>query len=209
VQLLLDYTVFNEIQLDALREIGNIGIGNAATAMSQLLNKKIDITFPTVNLIQYEDIFEKSNAEQFVYAVIIRVLGDAPGNMLFIIEKQSLSNIVNTLCSNCGDEINEMGISILGELGNIIFTTYMNAIAKMTNLLLVPSVPAVTSDMMGAILSTSFMESGQYGDYILDIETQFVQENEKLNGHFYYIPMPGSLEKILKSLGLMEGNLNG
>ena len=60
--------------------------------------------------------------------------------------------------------------------------------------------------MLGAILSTSFMESGQYGDYILDIETQFVQENEKLNGHFYYIPMPGSLEKILKSLGLMEGN---
>ncbi|GAA0121424.1 MAG: chemotaxis protein CheC [Clostridium argentinense] len=200
----MDYTVLSEIQLDALREIGNIGIGNAATAMSQLLNKKIDITFPVVNLIQYEDIFEKSNAEEFVYAVIIRVLGDAPGNMLFIIEKQSLANIVNTLCSGC--DIDEMGISILAELGNIIFTTYMNAIGKMTNLLLVPSVPAVTSDMLGAILSTSFMESGQYGDYILDIETQFVQENEKLNGHFYYIPMPGSLEKILKSLGLMEGN---
>ncbi len=65
-----------------------------------------------------------------------------------------------------------------------------------------PSVPAVALDMMGAILSTTFIESGQFDEYVLDLETQFLQENQKISGHFYYIPMPGSLEKILNSLGV-------
>lgn len=204
----MEYTQLTEMQLDALREVGNIGIGNSATALSNLLNKKVDITFPKVNLIRYEEIFE-NDAESLVYAVAIRVLGEAPGNMLFIIEEKSLFDIISSLCGHCGDEINEMGLSVLSEVGNIISATYVNAIASLTNLSLSLSVPAVAADMIGAILSTTFMEAGQYGEFVLDIETEFMQENEKLNGHFYYIPMPGSLEKILKSLGIMEGNLNG
>lgn len=204
----MEYSKFSDIELDALREVGNIGIGNSATALSKLLNKKIDITFPKVNLIRYEELFE-SDCESCVYAVVTRVLGEAPGNMLFIIEEQSLINIVGSLCGSYNDEINELGISVLGEIGNIISGTYINAIASLTNLQLSLSVPAIASDMICAILTTTFMEAGQYGDYILDIETEFVQENETLNGHFYYVPMPGSLEKILKSLGIMEGNLNG
>ncbi|NEU03478.1 chemotaxis protein CheC [Clostridium senegalense] len=204
----MEYTKLTDLQLDALREVGNIGIGNSATALSNLLNKKVDITFPKVNLIPYEEIFE-NDAEDLVYAVVIRVLGDAPGNMLFIIDEKSLLDIISSLCGQCGDEVNEMGLSVLAEVGNIISSTYINAIASLTNLSLTLSVPAVASDMIGAILSTTFMEAGQYGESVLDIETEFIQENETLNGHFYYIPMPGSLEKILKSLGIMEGNLNG
>ncbi|GAA0115835.1 chemotaxis protein CheC [Clostridium senegalense] len=204
----MEYTKLTDLQLDALREVGNIGIGNSATALSNLLNKKVDITFPKVNLIPYEEIFE-NDAEDLAYAVVIRVLGDAPGNMLFIIDENSLLDIISSLCGQCGNEVNEMGLSVLAEVGNIISSTYINAIASLTNLNLTLSVPAVASDMIGAILSTTFMEAGQYGESVLDIETEFIQENETLNGHFYYIPMPGSLEKILKSLGIMEGNLNG
>jgi chemotaxis protein CheC len=68
---------------------------------------------------------------------------------------------------------------------------------------MIPSVPAVAYDMLGAILSTTFIESGQFDEYVLDIETQFLQDNSKISGHFYYIPMPGSLEIILNSLGVM------
>ena len=204
----MEYTKLTDLQLDSLREVGNIGIGNSATALSNLLNKKVDITFPKVNLIPYEEIFE-NDAEDLAYAVVIRVLGDAPGNMLFIIDENSLLDIISSLCGQCGNEVNEMGLSVLAEVGNIISSTYINAIASLTNLNLTLSVPAVASDMIGAILSTTFMEAGQYGESVLDIETEFIQENETLNGHFYYIPMPGSLEKILKSLGIMEGNLNG
>ncbi len=78
----------------------------------------------------------------------------------------------------------------------------MNAISQMTNLRLFPSVPAVAKDMLTAVLSTTFIESGQFNDYVLDIETGFSQENEDLKGDFYFIPAPGSLERILESLGL-------
>ncbi|EQB88534.1 chemotaxis protein CheC [Clostridium punense] len=198
----MSYLDFNEIQIDALREVGNIGIGNAATAMSQLLGKKIQITVPKVNVIQLEDIFSRIDGEEVVYSVIARVLGDTPGNMLFILDKKTIFRIVESLVGEMGEELNEVGYSVLGEMGNIIFTTYMNAIGKLTNLSLFPSVPAVAKDMLCAILSTTFIEAGQYSDNVLDIETDFVQENEELRGNFYFIPMPGSLEKILESLGL-------
>ena len=80
----------------------------------------------------------------------------------------------------------------------------MNSIAQLTNLAILPSVPATSYDMLGAILTTTFIESNQYDEYILDIETVFLDYDteENIGGHFYYIPMPGSLEKILKSIGI-------
>ncbi len=193
---------FNDIQIDALREVGNIGIGNAATAMSKILGRKIQITVPRVNVIQVEEIFSKLDEDEIVYAVIARVLGDAPGNLLFVFDKDTIIKIVESLVGEQGDELSEVGFSVLAEIGNIIFATYMNSIGQLTNLKLYPSVPAVTKDMLCAILSTTFIESGQYSDEALDIETDFIQESEELKGNFYYIPMPGSLEKILESLGL-------
>lgn len=193
---------FNDIQIDALREVGNIGIGNAATAMSKILGREIQITVPRVNVIDVEEIFSKLDEEEIVYAVIARVLGDAPGNLLFVFDKNTIIKIVESLVGQQGDELSEVGFSVLAEIGNIIFATYMNAIGQLTSLNLYPSVPAVTKDMLCAILSTTFIESGQYSDEALDIETDFIQESEELKGNFYYIPMPGSLEKILESLGL-------
>ncbi|MPN57348.1 CheY-P phosphatase CheC [bioreactor metagenome] len=96
-----------------------------------------------------------------------------------------------------------MGYSVICEIGNIIASSYMNSIARFTNLVITPSVPAVSYDMLGAILSTTFIESGQFDDQVLDLETRFLRSNDKeLGGHFYYIPMPGSLEKILNTLGV-------
>ncbi|MEG1255984.1 chemotaxis protein CheC [Clostridium sp.] len=194
---------FNELQIDAIREIANIGLGNAATAMAQILGREIQISVPKVNVISLEDIFEKVEDETIVYAVIARVLGEAPGNILFMFHTSTMMKIAELLLGHQdGDELDEMGYSALGEIGNIIFATYMNAIGQMTGLNLFPSVPAVARDMFSAVLSTSFIESGQFNDSVLDIETGFTQENEDLRGDFYFIPMPGSLEKILESLGL-------
>ena len=198
----MDFSELNAIQLDVLQEVGNIGAGNAATALSQLLNEKVDMTVPTVKIIPFDDIFSKIGVEEVVIGVIVRVLGDIPGNILFTLEKEAALKIISKLTGEEQEVISELGNSALCEIGNIISSSFMNAIAKLTNLTLMPSVPAVALDMMGAILSTTFIESGQFDEYILDLETQFIQENEKLNGHFYYIPMPGSLEKILNSLGV-------
>lgn len=198
----MDYLNLKPIQLDALREVGNIGAGNAATALSQLINKKIDMTVPAVNIVPFDDIFSRIGGEEVVIGVIVRVLGDTPGNILFIFEKEVALNLIETLTGEKDELITEMGNSVLCEVGNIISSSYMNSIARFTNLVITPSVPAVTYDMLGAILSTTFIESGQFDDMVLDIETMFLQDNEEISGHFYYIPMPGSLEKILGALGV-------
>lgn len=193
---------FNSVQLDALREVGNIGAGNAATALSQLINKKVDMTVPSVNIVPFETIFSRIGGEELVIGVIVRVLGDTPGNILFIYEKEGALNLIESLTGERDENIGEMGNSVLCEIGNIISSTYMNAISRFTNLLIMPSVPAATYDMLGAILSTTFIESGQFDDSVLDIETEFLESDAKISGHFYYIPMPGSLQKILNALGV-------
>jgi chemotaxis protein CheC len=198
----MDYMNLSPMQIDALKEVGNIGTGNAATALSQLLNMRIDMAVPNINIVPFDEIFSRIGGEEVVIGVLVRVLGDTPGNILFIFKKQVALNFITALTGQETEQICELGTSVLCEIGNIISSSFMNAIAKFTNLVIMPSVPAVTYDMMGAILSTTFIESGQFDEYVLDIETSFLQDNSAVSGHFYYIPMPGSLEKILKSLGI-------
>lgn len=198
----MEYLNLSLMQLDALKEVGNIGAGNAATALSQLINKKIDMTVPAVNIVPFESIFSRIGGDEVVIGVLVRVLGDTPGNILFIFKKEGALNLIETLTGQRDESISDMGNSVLCEIGNIISSAFMNAIARFTNLLIMPSVPAVSYDMLGAILSTTFIESGQFDDSVLDIETMFLESNSEISGHFYFIPMPGSLEKILEALGV-------
>lgn len=198
----MKYSNLSGVQLDALKEVSNIGAGNAATALSMLLGKKIDMTVPAVNVIKLEEILSLSG-EQEVAGTVVRVLGDIAGNILLVFEKDTAENIIGKLMGNKQSPESEMGKSVLCEIANIISASYMNSIAQLTNLAIAPSVPAVAYDMLGAILTTTFIESNQYDEYILDIETVFIDDTkENIGGHFYYIPMPGSLEKILKSIGI-------
>lgn len=198
----MDYSSLSMIQLDALKEVSNIGAGNAATALSMLLNKKIDMSVPSVNVVRLEDVVE-ATGESEVSGIVVRVLGDIAGNILLVFEEDTVKKIIGKLIGSETDVNSEMGQSVLCEIANIISASYMNSIAQLTNLAIAPSVPAVAYDMLGAILTTTFIESNQYDEYILDIETIFLDDTEEnIGGHFYYIPMPGSLEKILKSIGI-------
>ena len=193
---------FSSVQLDALKEVSNIGVGNAATAMSALLARKIDMTVPSVNAVKLEKLIDDAG-EAEVAGIIVRVLGDIPGNILIVFQLDVAYSIISMLTGKIEEEISEMGASVLCEIGNILCGTYMNAISQVTRLNVMPSVPAIACDMMGAILATTFIESGQYEEYILDIETVFLNDLDSDIGiHFYYIPVPGSLEKILKSIGI-------
>lgn len=198
----MDYSSLSMIQLDALKEVSNIGAGNAATALSMLLNKKVDMSVPSVNVVRLEDVVE-ATGETEVAGTVVRVLGDIAGNILLVFEEDTVKKIIGKLIGSEESVNSEMGQSVLCEIANIISASYMNSIAQLTNLAIAPSVPAVAYDMLGAILTTTFIESNQYDEYILDIETIFLDDTEEnIGGHFYYIPMPGSLEKILKSIGI-------
>ena len=189
-------------QMDALREVSNIGTGNAATALSMLLGRKIDMTVPSVNLIEFDKLLDQVG-EQEVAGIVVRVLGDIPGSILIIFEKKVALDIIKMLTGKDEKNFSELGSSALCEIGNILSGAYMNAISQFTGLSAIASVPAVSDDMLSAILATTFVESGQYDEYILDIETLFLDEdNGDVGAHFYYIPVPGSIEKILKTIGI-------
>lgn len=198
----MDYQNLNSFQLDALKEVSNIGAGNAATSLSILLGTKIDMSVPNMNLIAFDELLD-SYKENEVVAVLVKVLDDIGGSVLYVFDEKVALNIISRMTLVKEDNLTEMGFSVIGEIGNIISSSFMNSIADFTGLKITASVPAVVNDMISAILVSTFVETGQYQEYVLDIETLFMGEEENnIEGHFYFVPSPGSLEKILESLGI-------
>ena len=198
----MEYKNLTSFQLDALREVTNIGAGNSATSLSVLLGTKIDMSVPNVNIIEFEELLN-SYKENEVVAVLVKVFDDIPGSILYVFEKDIALKMISKMISKDEAALSEMGVSVISEIGNIIASSFMNSIANFTNLKATVSVPAVANDMLSAILVTTFVETGQYQEYVLDIETLFIGYGEdKLEGHFYFVPAPGSLEKILEALGI-------
>lgn len=197
----MSYNKLSNFQLDALKEVANIGAGNSATALSMLLQEKIDMTIPNLNLIELNTLLN-SYKDNVVVAILVKVLDEIEGSILYVFSEETALNIVSKLTAKKESYIDDMGESVLKEIGNIIASSFMNSIADFTNLKATASVPAIANDMLISILSYIFVETGQYEDNILDIEILFKGDGEKIEGHFYFVPSPGSLEKILKALGI-------
>ncbi|NBC69190.1 chemotaxis protein CheC [Paenibacillus sacheonensis] len=192
-------------KMDVLKEVGNIGAGNAATALSRLLDKPVDMNVPTVSLIPFEQIADKVGGnEQVVIAVFLRVEGDAPGNLFFIIHEDSAKRLLRNLLSMdvLEEGYSEMEYSALGEIGNILAGSYLSSLADFTQLYLSPTVPAIAVDMAGAILSYGLVQYGEMGDSAVLIDTTFLEGKEEMAGHFFLIPDPESFNKIFSALGV-------
>ena len=190
---------------DVLKEIGNIGAGNAMTALSQMLGCKIDMGVPQVELLDFSDVGTAiGGEEQIMVGVFLGVEGDITGSMLFLVEQKSAKYLINKVMMGMGDpgeEFTEMELSAMQEVGNIITGAYLNSLSTLTNLKIYPSPPALTVDMAGAILSVPAIEFGIYGDQILMIQSKFFDEVQ-IDGYFILVPDVESYKKILTSLGL-------
>ncbi|AQT83630.1 CheY-P-specific phosphatase CheC [Paenibacillus larvae subsp. pulvifaciens] len=193
-----------DFQLDVLKEVGNIGAGHAATALSTLLSKPVDMTVPSVRLVPFESIAESVGGdEQIVLAVFLRVLGDAPGNMFFIMDTASAKNLLRSMAGmdiTSYEKFSEMEYSALGEIGNILVGSYVSSLADFTGLSLSPTVPSLAIDMAGAVLSFGLLQFGQMGDQALLIDTKFLEGQEEVRGHFFLIPDPESFGMIFPHL---------
>ncbi|MEB1810109.1 MAG: chemotaxis protein CheC [Bacillaceae bacterium] len=197
--------------LDVLKEIGNIGAGNAATALSTLLSKSIDMKVPSVRVVSLQEIADLVGGEDNVVAAIfLRLEGDAPGSMFLLIPVAEAEQLIQRLIGNSTFQLTEppfeeLGLSALQELGNILAGSYLSALSDFTKLNLQPSVPAISIDLAGAILSFGLIEVSQVSDYAIVIDTE-VQEmdNEfsQSSGHFFLLPDPNAFEQIFKSLGV-------
>jgi len=195
----------DEFKLDVLKEVGNIGAGHAATALSRILNHPVDMSVPTVSLVPFEEIADRvGGAEQVVIAVFLRVEGDAPGNMFFIIREDSAKWLLRNLLSIDTEDgtYSDMELSALNEIGNILAGSYLSSLADFTKLAMTPTVPSLAIDMAGAILSYGLLQFGQMGDAALLIETKFLEDRDTVEGQFFLIPDPESFEKIFRALGV-------
>lgn len=202
-----DYDDLNEMQLDALREIGNIGSGNAATALSSMLEKAVNIAVPKISVLDYNAACEQlGGPEQLLVGILFSLSGDITGMMMFLLHKEFAHMVLNSLVGSAFDgysELNEMDKSTIQEVGNIMAGSYINAISAMTGLTIDLSVPNMSVDMAGALLSVPAIYYANISDKIIMIEDEFGHENEEsASSHILLIPEVEGLTKIMESLGL-------
>ncbi|WP_105618033.1 chemotaxis protein CheC [Vallitalea okinawensis] len=200
------YDDLNNMQIDVLKELGNIGAGNAVTALSSLINQKVDMATPKVNILDFKDVANVLGGEERqVAAVLLNVTGDVNGIMMFVLDIADATRLVNLLMGmeSTDDKLSEMQISALQEIGNIIAGAYLNSLAQLTNKKMIASVPYLAMDMAAAILSVPAIEFGKIGDTVLLIQTDFGDEVDKVQGYFLFVPDIDSINIVLGSLGVI------
>ncbi|MBO4808310.1 MAG: chemotaxis protein CheC [Lachnospiraceae bacterium] len=196
----------SEQYYDVLKEIGNIGAGNAMTALSQMLNCKVDMKVPQVKLLEFKDVATlMGGEEQILVGVFLGVEGDITGSMMFLIELEAAKHLIGKLMGMeiQPGELGEMETSAMKEVSNIITGAYLNSLSTLTNMMIYPSVPFLAVDMAAAILSVPAIQFGMVGDKILLIQSQFSDDID-IDGFFVLMPDLESYDKILKSLGIVS-----
>jgi chemotaxis protein CheC len=199
------------IHLDILKEVGNIGAGHAATALSTLLDKKVDMKVPDVRIVSFDEMMDLAGGpENIVASVFLRIEGEAPGSMFFVLSLSQAEHFIKLMTglecvNNDNSAYPEIAVSALQELGNILSGSYLSSLSDFTKLNLYPSVPQLSIDMVGAVISFGLLELSQVSDFAIVIDTAIFEEDDKtesFDGHFFLIPDPSSFETIFASLGV-------
>ena len=196
-------------QLDGLREVANIGAGHAATALSQLTNRRITIDVPEVSVVKLEDIGHVvGEPDEIVSAVLMKILGDVTGRTVQVFPGKTASRLTGMLLGKPDPQFPEgfgdLEQSTLKEVGNIIVGAYLNALSEFMGMLLIMSVPALAIDMAGAVLATSYINFGDTNDYVFCVDVKMNMEGSgELPAHFLLIPDRASLKVLLRALRLI------
>ena len=191
---------------DVLKEIGNIGAGNAMTALSQMLQCKVDMKVPQVRLLEFSEVGAlMGGEEQIMAAVLLGVEGDITGYMMFMAEEQGARHLIGKITGGMlpeGSEFEEMGMSALQEVGNIIICSYVNAFTQLVGVEIDLSVPSSTVNMLGGVLTVPMAEYGYVTDKLMYINAEFIVDGKKLSDGLLMLPDIESLNRILEKLGV-------
>lgn len=187
------------MHLDLLKEVGNVGAGHAATSLSSLLNKRIDLSIPSVKVVPFSN-SGSLNAEEHVAATYFRLSGDISGHFFIMFLADHASKMISHIVS--GGDISQPGLaeSAFCEIGNILCGSYLTALSKLLDIKINQTPPVMSIDMAGAILGEGLIELSLYGEDMLMIETVlFEHESQnKIKGEFIFLPDPHSLNKMFK-----------
>ncbi|MCI9119137.1 MAG: chemotaxis protein CheC [Flavonifractor sp.] len=203
------YDELNHLELDTLREIGSIGTGNAATALSQMLKRQVRITMPEVRIMGYNEAIEWiGGPEEITAGVLVRLSGQISGIMLSV-QPIEFVNLVLESVMDKGitnyEQLSELEHSALIEVGNIMISTFINALSGLADVNIDLTVPAYTVDMQGAILAVPMAEYGGQSDYIMTIGGNFVCDNRQVPCRLLLSPDIRSLNVLLRKLGVSNG----
>jgi len=191
-------------QVDALREVGNVGAGHAATALSQLVGRSVSLSVPKVAVVpfpQISDILGGPEAE--VAALYMKVYGDTRGNILIVFPPDNLATLAGQMLGKPVSSLHspsELERSAMLELGNILSSAYLSAISQLLHISLIPSVPSLAVDMVGAVLEAPILEISRVADTALVLQTEFQDTHNSFAGHFFLLPDPQSLDTMLDAL---------
>ncbi|WP_413927352.1 chemotaxis protein CheC [Clostridioides sp. ES-S-0006-03] len=203
---IINYSQLDNIHIDALREIGNIGSGNAITALASMINSKIEVLIPMVKILEYNEATNLlGGPENKVVCILLDMKGDINGMFMFLLDESITKLMLNSLFNKDEaflDEITGIEISAIKEIGNIMASSYVNAIASMLNMNISISVPDMCIDMVGAVLNVPMIRFSDVGDKILFIENKFKNSDNYFISHILMIPEMDSLKDILVRLGL-------
>ncbi|MGQ9541747.1 MAG: chemotaxis protein CheC [Armatimonadota bacterium] len=194
---------FSEEQFDALREIANIGMGKASSALAELINKTILISVPQAVCVPISNLSEILQEPEMITAgVYLQVAGDVPGHAIFIFEVNSAHRLIAMLLGTPEVQLDEVTASALMEVGNIMLSAYLTATCDFTGLQLLPSPPVMAVDMGSAILNAVLSNMQNLDDLAVTITTDIHDSEGLISGTFVFLPEPGGIRKILSALGM-------
>ena len=199
------YEEMGALEFDILKEIGSIGGGNAATALSSMLNAKVNMSMPAVKVLGFNPALNLlGDPEELVAAIFVEMSGELEGVMLFILTKEFADEIVQRMLGKGGVdmlELDEIDSSVLTEIGNIVISSYITAMSSLANVEVELSVPQFTANMLGGILSVPIAVMGQHSDRIMMITGEFRIDGKALNSNMLLLPDVKSLNVLMKKLG--------
>lgn len=196
----------SSMHLDVLKEIGNIGSGNAATSLSEMLGIMVDISVPNVKLLGFDEAVQfLGGPEQIAIGMLVRLTGDISGMMLYVIQESFAANLAKAIMGKENLSImalDEMDTSLISEVGNIMSASYVNAISSLSGMFIDISVPSLCVDMVGAILSVPAIEFSKIGDKVLFIDDSFIMGDNEVRSNMILVPELDSLNKLFSVLGI-------
>ena len=198
--MLKNYDDLSPVAIDCLREIGNIGSGSAASSLSEMLGKTIEMKVPNVCVLEYQQIIDAIIEDRIVLE------GDIKGMMMFLLEDSFAQVVLSTFMNAENVQVTKLGdmeLSVITEMGNIMAGSYLRALSTLTGLTIDMSIPSMTVDMLGAIMSVPITEFAQVGDKVLFIDDGFKIDGVAIKSNIILIPEMESLETLMKKLGVM------
>ncbi len=200
------YEEMNELEIDILKEIGSIGGGNAATALSSILGAKVNMALPGVEILGFNEALDHlGDPEELVAAIFVEMSGELSGIMLFVLTKEFSDEIMFRMLGKTNTDflaLEEIDSSALIEIGNIVISSYITAMSSLTGVDVELSVPQLAVNMLGGIMSVPIAMMGQHSDRIMMITGEFKIDGKALNSNMLLLPDVESLNVLMKKLGV-------